>query len=321
MFRRPTRRAFTLVELLVVIAIIGILMGLLLPAVQSAREAGRRAQCQNNLKQLSLAAKIHAQAHGHYPAGGWGSGWIGDANQGYGRNQPGGWIYNSLPYLEQQALHDISLGVAEGDRANANRQLVVVPLATLHCPSRRRPLALPNKKNQTFNNLSSVSVYARNDYAGNAGHVDQGGVPHTWGSGNIASNLDKDPPKQNGIYYERSTVKSSHIRDGESNTLLVGEKYVNADFYTTGDDNGDDQCMYTGNNNDINRIASANYLPRPDRPGVHQPDLFGSAHIAGAFFARCDGSVTMINFSIDPTTWHALGGRNDGLVVDGGKVQ
>ena len=76
-------RGFTLVELLVVITIIGILVSLLLPAVQSAREAARMAQCQNNMKQLGLGAKSHATIHGHYPSSGWGYLWIGDPNRGY----------------------------------------------------------------------------------------------------------------------------------------------------------------------------------------------------------------------------------------------
>ena len=95
--RRFTPHGFTLVELLVVIAIIGILIGLLLPAVNSAREAGRRAQCQNNLTQIAKAFLNHESAHGFLPTGGWGTKWMGDPNQGFGKSQPGGWAYNILP--------------------------------------------------------------------------------------------------------------------------------------------------------------------------------------------------------------------------------
>src|SRR5213593_486082 len=90
------KRGFTLVELLVVIAIIGILVALLLPAVQAAREAARRTQCMNHLKQLATACMNHHDTYKYFPSGGWGYHWVGDPDRGSGAEQPGSWMYNIL---------------------------------------------------------------------------------------------------------------------------------------------------------------------------------------------------------------------------------
>ena len=112
-------RAFTLVELLVVITIIGILIALLLPAVQAAREAARCAQCKNHLKQLSLAAINHESALGILPSGGWGPYWTGDPDRGFNRNQPGGFFFNVLPYAELANLYQMGQGIEPESAKNA----------------------------------------------------------------------------------------------------------------------------------------------------------------------------------------------------------
>ena len=111
---RNLRSAFTLVELLVVITIIGILMSLLLPAVQSAREAARQTQCKNNLSQIGKATLEHVAQYEFFPTGGWGYGWAGDPDRGFNIQQPGGFFYNILPFLEQRNLWQ--LGAARACR-------------------------------------------------------------------------------------------------------------------------------------------------------------------------------------------------------------
>ena len=129
-----------------VITIIGILIALLLPAVQVAREAARTAQCQNNIKQLALGCLAHESAVKRFPTGGWGEGWTGDPDRGNDWRQPAGWIYNILPYIEQQPLHDLGSGglaLNSPAKLNAGTERVCTPLAIMNCPTRRRPLNYP----------------------------------------------------------------------------------------------------------------------------------------------------------------------------------
>src|SRR5688500_15583906 len=111
------RNGFTLVELLVVIAIIGILVALVLPAIQAARAAARRTQCKNNVKQIAVACLNFESTHKTFPTGGWSWRWMGDPDKGYGPQQPGGWIYQAAPYLEEQIVFDISKGLQPAQKA------------------------------------------------------------------------------------------------------------------------------------------------------------------------------------------------------------
>ena len=160
---------FTLVELLVVIAIIGILVSLLLPAVQSAREAARRVQCFNQLRQLGLSCMTHYDAHQFYPSGGWGWQWIGDPNLGVGNTQPGGWMFSMLPFIEQQSIYDLQLGLPEGPqrRAAASRMLQI-PIPLTYCPSRRPPAIYPTSL-PTPKYADATTKVVKSDYAMNGG--------------------------------------------------------------------------------------------------------------------------------------------------------
>ena len=168
-------RGFTLVELLVVITIIAILIALLLPAVQAAREAARQLQCKNNLKQLALGCLHHESATGRFPTGGWGFAWAGDADRGNDWRQPGGWIYNILPYIEQQALHDMGAGLADGSqrRCRRNLQRLSVPLASFIVPrgGRRSPTRGHRRAGggQPIVNAGMPTAVGRSDYAANSG--------------------------------------------------------------------------------------------------------------------------------------------------------
>ena len=322
MERVPRKKAFTLVELLVVITIIGILISLLLPAVQSAREAARRMQCSNNLKQIGLAWLNHESALGHLPSGGWGWRWIGDPDRGFDQKQPGGWIYNILPYLEQTALRQLGMGLGTTEKATALTTLAATPIAAFNCPTRRPPKAYPIRSSYTYTTYgigSIVQAEAHTDYAGNEGDVlyDNGEGPadlatgdsssYTWPAANI---------KFTGVVFARSKVKLAEIRDGTSSTYLAGEKYLTTDAYEIGASGCDDESMYQGNDWGITRTTIIDYPPRQDTPSADIWYSFGSAHASGFNMAFCDGSVHSISYNINIEVNRCLGNRADGTPID-----
>ena len=321
--------AFTLVELLVVIAIIGILVSLLLPAVQSAREAARRTQCVNNLKQMGLAVLNHESTHGHFPSSGWGWRWQGDPDLGFGWDQPGGWAYNIIAYMEGNDLRSQGSGLTGTAKEARMMAAVTVPVAAFNCPSRRAALVYPVVRNGDLaNNLrlckasSPDCVVGRSDYGICSGTINVGeiGGPGSYDDGLAATtshytaHKDSEGVEQNGISFARSAIKMSEIEDGTSKTYCIGEKYLNVDRYTDGNDPADDQNTFMGHDRDVNDYADRS--PIRDTPGRGEPWAFGSAHSSGINMVYCDGSVHQIPFSIDKVIHMSLGARNDGQVVN-----
>ena len=325
--RMRSTRAFTLVELLVVITIIGILIGLLLPAVQSAREAARRLQCSNNLKQLALASLTHESAHGFFPSGGWGHYWGGDPDCGFGPRQPGGWIYDLLPYIEQESLHQLGAGGTVAEKKTAAAQVFSTPLTMLNCPTRRRAQAFPCSGSFTVHNAAETPQAARADYAANLGDSDMTSHSGPSASTSTATDYTGSWPSwqttRTGISYLRSQVTMGEIRDGSSNVYLIGEKYLHPGGYLTPACTGDNRGMYQGEDYDNSRwsgdgtgTVNASLAPRQDTTGDVNYFRFGSAHSGAMNMAFCDGSVRSISYSIDLNTHRILGHRRSGQVAD-----
>ncbi len=326
---------FTLIELLVVITITGILIALLLPAIQVAREAARQVQCGNNVKQLALAVLSHETAVTFFPTGGWSLTWLGHPDRGFGKSQPGGWIYNILPFMEQQVLHDLGASGTGMTIEDANARRIATPLTGLNCPT-RRPAALyrlsPTYSIQFKLTTGPVSQLARSDYAMNGGDYVQWWYdehsPPDLGAGDAPSFAWDNMSKQTGISYQRSQVRMSSISDGTSYTFLIGEKFIDSDHYADGKDLGDSETMYCGDHNDLIRwtgivgtagTVTNNNLPRQDRSTLGEGNhvqWFGSAHAGALNMSFCDGSVRSVSYSIDGELFRRLGNRMDGLPID-----
>ncbi len=328
---RGFRAGFTLVELLAVITIIGILISLLLPAVQAAREAARVLQCQNNLKQIGLAALGHEQANGWLPTGGWGDQWVGDPGSGFGPLQPGGFFYNILPYMEQQPLHDLQLtATSDADKLQKALQMCQVPLTGWTCPTLHSPTLTQITPDDPVVNCAPTSLAFAADYKCNGGSAEVfwGPGPASWADAtNWASqpagasgNPFLDMSQTNGICAQRSQVRISDITDGTSCTYLAGEKYLDPDRIgsVAGQDTSSDSAALSGDDNDL--LAWTDQPPLQDTPGLDNASIFGSAHASGFGMGFCDGSVKMMSYAVDPLVHRYLGSRNDGRAIDGTKL-
>jgi prepilin-type N-terminal cleavage/methylation domain-containing protein len=332
MMRSKRASGFTLVELLVVIAIIGILVALLLPAIQSAREAARRLDCKNHLKQIALGCLSHESNTHYFPTGGWGWRWIGDPDLGFGKRQPGGWAYNILPFIEMKSLHDTGKGLTYGSaqKTECGRAIYETPVALFNCPTARAaklyPWTLPSGQNAA--QYGSPKGAGRSDYAINAGStVCQNGFgPSTLQQGLDPSyawtgfkGVNGSDPGLDGVCYERSTVAIKDIPDGLSHTYLVCEKYLEPEHGRLGDAYDDNSGMFTGFEDDNFRSAGFDpnrggfsfNPPMRNQRGYFPACTFGSPHSTTWNAAYCDGSIHSISYDIEPLVHSYLGNRRD----------
>lgn len=293
-----TRRGMTLVELLVVIAIIGVLVGLMLPAVQYAREAGRRIYCQNNLRQFGLAVSMYHQTHGVVPTSI--SAWPEGSHPASQRNGKG-WIVGVLPHLEQQAVYDKLAPGFDGDFFSGGglmnpsvRPFLAAPVPLFHCPS-DGTLASPSLSQFDWR---GVQVTLTN-YKGVIGDTRIGGAA------SIHGGSEPDCHRIGGCsgMFHRNTYQEpitfGDVKDGLSNTFLIGEDIpsqteYSAAFFCNGD--------YASCNGRINFF--------PNTPSDWwNVTTFRSHHPGGAQFVLVDGSVRFISQSIEIDVYRALSTR------------
>lgn len=334
--KRKRTNGFTLVELLVVIAIIGILVALLLPAVQSAREAARRLQCKNNLRQIGLASLNHESTHRTLPAGGWGFRWTGDPDMGFGAKQPGGWVFSLMPFLEEGALFSVGEGLDAEAKEQALMRQKTTPISSFVCPTRSSGGLGFGPENSINAKQPPNGLVAKTDYAANGGcNLPQGSGPA--GPGSIHCLKHYPHPsvcqglptrdysnKFDGAVVPRFGVKLRQIKDGTSKTMLAGERYKHISYRDPAHGANvpsDNNSMYQGYDWDVVRWASTYTRNDGSTPGYPQPDTFGpegatyrfgSSHKSGFLAVHCDDSVHTVEFDVDPIVLARLGSRNDG---------
>jgi prepilin-type N-terminal cleavage/methylation domain-containing protein/prepilin-type processing-associated H-X9-DG protein len=312
------RRGFTLIELLVVIAIIAVLISLLLPAVQSAREAARRAQCINNLKQLSLAAMNYESANNCLPSGSYGA--LRDYD---GRIKPGLSVFvRILPYVEGQTTFNVA-NFNFSLESTSNATVANVGISTIWCPS-DASVSTPAAIDPSYNLPSTTTLQQYYcSYGGNEGLWDldiQYNDDIRYGySGAYAARKSN----MNGVIFMSSNTKISEITDGTSNTMLFAEhchgripaivppsyyQWWNSSYYTD-----TLTCAYYPINSDIK-------LAPLFTPSQSFPDEFfqivGSYHPGGANVSFCDGSVRFLKESIQSLPFNPGTGNNDSLIYN-----
>ena len=310
--RQGASAGFTITEVLVALAVIGVLLALLLPAVQSARESARRTACANNLRQLGVAFQSHESVHGRFPSNGWGWRWIGDPDRGSDQRQPGGWVYNLLSHVEQADLRAIGAGQIDPQKRGSLADVSATPVSLWKCPSRPGGQVGANSVAVNPWNANWVENVARTDYAVNEGdfvtNTDSG--PPSLLIGDSPDYVWKDVSQATGVCFLRSGIRYRDLRDGASATYLLGEKNVSFAHYDDAGDLGHDQSMFSGVDLDIARWTID--PPLQDSVIPHER-RFGGAHSQGCHFAMCDGSVRQVSYQIDGEVHRSAGNRRDSV--------
>ncbi len=312
---RPHRRGFTLIELLVVIAIIGVLIGLLLPAVQAAREAARRMQCTNNLKQIGIALHNYHDNNGVFPPG-YTSYWKADTGDfGKAEDDIGpGWAWGSmiLPQLEQRTVYNaINFSLTMTYAANTTAQYI--RFTNYLCPSDTTKQLIPVRNED---NTQTIYTVAGSNYVG------------MYGTGEIGD----APGRGNGLFFRNMSLGVQDILDGSSQTFAVGERSHNLSYVTwTGRAVGGwlhKTSSFEGGTDQFAADPEESFTmilgpveaedtdgPRtPNHPRAHVEDYW-SRHPGGVNFLFADGSVHFIKNQISPKVYQALATRAGGEVV------
>jgi prepilin-type N-terminal cleavage/methylation domain-containing protein/prepilin-type processing-associated H-X9-DG protein len=319
------RGGFTLIELLVVIAIIGILVGLVVPAVQKVREAAARTQCVNNLKQIGLALHSYHDANRCFPPGYLDSNTSPNSTPDNDVGPGWGWAAWLLPYLEQGNLYkQINFKVTVGTGVNTSVSQVALPV--FQCPSDPYQQAVPIYDS---NFTTPVATVAHGNYVGCNGWEEcfygAGGNPQSGpGTDGLGGGFGQAGV---GAFYRNSRVRMLGVTDGLSNTIFVGERSGDhAPATWTGAMPGGRCPAWMASaaptpyaappgpaydNADFGEAfvlahTNATHLPNADFP-LFDPDTFYSLHPGGANFLFGDGSVHFLTSSINPATYQALG--------------
>lgn len=327
---RFSRRAFTLVELLVVIAIIGILVGLLLPAVQAAREAARRMQCSNNLKQYGLALHNYHSTYNTFPLGA-----TGPAGNAIPRLS---WQVRILPYMEQSAVYDKVNFSIDMRRVQIAPNMILWEFSPPYsrCPSDGYPSVL---------NPGTVNARAHVNYGGSLGSQNVDGVVQTTchpfktfeqalPGGNVRFGQTSNKSQVSGIFsFGNSVIRIGDVTDGTTNTLLVGEVLPGCQWVNGTDTQAGTWINTWGNlfsiGGGVSTITPINEMTTcQNSRKIRDPQCnpassatmqyaygFKSMHVGGAQFALADGSVRFISESVDHVMFQSVGARADGNVL------